>query len=408
MKRNIYLKLQIKKALRIYPEILFITLVTLLCIAVAAGVLLKNTLNSSEQKKFTIGIVENDKDPYLQAMIKLVEQMDTVRFAIETREMDTETAQEALKSGEISGYVDIPKNFMRSVLNGYNNYPISCVVNSASAGINVTLMEEFARLASNMFTEIQRGVYSVCEVAYDTERDEDIDEQVEKINMIYANHVLNRSDLFKRRIVNADEKISYVGYYACSGLLFFMLMWGISSCRFFCGRNAMLEKLLRVHGMNSGNQLLCEYAAYFIVTAATVLGCWGLLAIFARIAGIAETERALLGIGFAIKLIPVLLMLSMMQFTLYEVMSGTVGAVLAQFLAAVGFGYISGCFYPNTFFPELIRNTAEILPVGAAFAYMRGLACGEIAWRELGLNILYTGIFSAISVMLRKRKIRVA
>lgn len=408
MKRNVYLKLQIKKAFKIYPEILFVTLVALLCIAVAAGVLLKNTLNSSEQKKFTIGIVENDNDPYLRSMIKLAEQMDTVRFAIETREMDAETAEAALKSGEISGYLDIPKNFMRSVLNGSNNYPISCVVNSASAGINVTLTEEFARLASNMFTEIQRGVYSVCEVAYDIGRDEDIDEQVEKINMIYANHVLNRSDLFKCRIVNSDEKISYVGYYACSGLLFFALMWGISSCRFFSGRNAMLGKLLRVHGIDSGNQLLCEYAAYFIVTAVTVLGCWSLLAVLARIAGVGETERALCGFGFAIKLIPVILMLSMMQFTLYEVMSGTVGAVLAQFLAAVGFGYISGCFYPNTFFPELIRNTAEMLPVGVAFAYMRKIACGETVWRELGLNVLYTVIFASVSVMLRKRKIRVA
>ena len=120
---------------------------------------------------------------------------------------------------------------------------------------------------------------------------------------------------------------------------------------------------------------MCEYISYLTITIITLFGIAFILGTVANINdfGIYELKgmTPLGAVGYIIKILPAVLMITLMQMMFYELVSGTVGAILIQFILAVGLGYISGCFYPNYFFPETMQNIASNLPTGVAFSYMR-------------------------------------
>ena len=108
---------------------------------------------------------------------------------------------------------------------------------------------------------------------------------------------------------------------------------------------------------------------------------------------------------FIFKALPVFMMITMMQTALYELVSGTVSAILLQFLVAVGLGYISGCFYPNYFFPDFVQNLASLLPSGVGFSYLRKLMSGTLLWQDILSVLSYFTLFAAITVFIRKHRI---
>ena len=70
----------------------------------------------------------------------------------------------------------------------------------------------------------------------------------------------------------------------------------------------------------------------------------------------------------------------------------------------VRFGYLSGCFYPNYFFPEGLRKVIDLLPPGAGFGYMRKALLSEFALPQFLLLLGYAAVFIMLAVMIRKRR----
>jgi len=97
-------------------------------------------------------------------------------------------------------------------------------------------------------------------------------------------------------------------------------------------------------------------------------------------------------------------MLTLMHTIFYEMVSGTVNAIVLQFIVAAVLAYISGCFYPNTFFPETIQSFAAILPSGVGFSYIRKSMTGMSVISDLGLITIYSMAFATISLFLRKHR----
>ena len=155
-------------------------------------------------------------------------------------------------------------------------------------------------------------------------------------------------------------------------------------------------------------QLLCEYRAYAVftfITAVIIAALFGGLLGFANIS-VSELEAVGISecIGYVFKVLPVILALCAMQLFIYEAAKTTVAALLLQFLTAVISAYLSGCFYPNYFFPQGLRNVIDILPTGAAFIYMRKAITGDMAVLQLLLLLGYAAVFFALSVIIRNKR----
>jgi len=82
-----------------------------------------------------------------------------------------------------------------------------------------------------------------------------------------------------------------------------------------------------------------------------------------------------------------------------------IGAVLTQFLTFMLLGYLSGCFYPNFFFPDTLRSLMETLPVGLGFSFLRKIMTKEPILADLAWVFSYVCLFFVIAVNMRKYRI---
>ena len=88
-----------------------------------------------------------------------------------------------------------------------------------------------------------------------------------------------------------------------------------------------------------------------------------------------------------------------MQFFLYELVPSALGGSLAQFLCAAAQGYVCGCFYPYTFFPEALQRVGKALPAGTALRYLSAVVRG--AGGNVTALLLWTLGFLAAAAAVR-------
>lgn len=406
MQKN-YLKLQLKRTFIIYPEIFLMTLITIAAIFLVCTVMMVTNLNDEDKRMVSIGVVGNTDDPYISVGIETIKNYDSSQFYLEVEEFDEEEAREALKNREISGYIYIPDGYIRSIFRG-NNIPAKYITLNTPEGFGTIISKEVSQMASYVVTESQAGMYSMQSVSDDFGC-ADKGKNVDKLMLAYVNIILSRSELYDVQELGIYDSLSTGGYYICGMLLLFMLLWGISCSKLFSSRKLSLSAVLRAVGISTERQLLCEYIPFLIVTVVTLL----LLAI--PVGGLISANdfgiRELSGEGiagsmiFIIKLIPVIMMITMMQTALYELIPGNVGSVLAQFLLTIGMGYLSGCFYPNYFFPDIVQKVAHFLPTGIGFAYIRETMLSELSLVTFFMTALYIILFALITIYARKRRI---
>jgi len=410
MKKTKYLKLQIKRAFKLYPSILIITLITLASIILTTTVLLHQNSNK-EQTKIQLGIVGDTSESYLGVGIKALQNLDSSRFSINFIELDEESAQKSLINREISGYLRIPDKFITDILYG-NNTPVEYVVLNENTGFETAIMREIADIVSEWITRTQSsvsGLQSITKDVADSNAQKKLGKNITDMNLTYITEVLGRSKSYKVHEIGIADSISTEGYYICGLILFFLLIWGLSCNKLLIKNNLSIPRSLYSRGIKSGWQLLCEFAGFFVCTLTTLL----ILSIIFGIVtqnndfGIKELETSGIfsSVVFIIKIIPVVIMISAMQMMIYELVPGTVNSVVLQFFVAIVLAYISGCFYPNYFFPDNIQKLSSLLPSGIGFSYMRKCLTDASITYEYASIGLYTAIFALLTLAIRNYRI---
>jgi len=191
----------------------------------------------------------------------------------------------------------------------------------------------------------------------------------------------------------------------------FLLLWGIAGSPLYIKRDHALPALLSSKGQNTFSQIAGEFVAYFVLMATSFLLVIVLVAAAMGITGftLPEWEREGIGILFVfyVKMLPVAAVICALQLLLFELTSDMVSGILLQFLCALSLGYLSGCFYPISFFPESIQVVQPLLPTGVAVNYGGNLLMEESTVVEIVLLLGYLVLFLLLTAVVRKRKITV-
>lgn len=402
-----YFKLQLKSIFKIFPAILLIMALTFGAIGTVGGLALKNSMDEEKKHKISIGVVGDIEDFYLDIGLHVLKNVDSARFYVDVAPMEEEEAKEKLEKREISGYLNVPYNYVENIYNGRNT-PAKYITHNAPTGFGTIISNEVTLLVSDIVTESQNGMYSMQKIAGEY-NSKNFWRNVEKLMFSYMDKLLARKNMYDVELLGVSDKLSLGGYYISGITILFILLFGISASRIFSMKNYAYARLLKMSGMKSYKQILCEYGSYFIVTMITLL-------LFATVFGIVVSNNSfgvpeLSGVGvincyaFLIKILPVIVMLTMMQMAIYECIPNVVGSVLAQFFIAIFIGYLSGCFYPNYFFPKIIQNVMLYLPLGNGFAFARKTMSGESIVLELMLTLGYILMFAMITIKSRNYKI---
>ncbi len=403
-----HINVYVSKATKHIPSIFAVTLFTLAVIMSFAYHSVSKSNMMDDKTPINVGLVIEDDHKELDAGVALVKEMDT---AVKFTEMTEEDAISMLKAGEISGYVKLPKGFLRSVINGKNNNPAIYTIRDGSVNFGAIMSSEVANTISRYVVETQRSVYGITSIGSEYEADSIVRKQLGNYNKKHFQLVFSRNDTCEVVYVGVKDKVSFGAYYVLGMLMLFFMMWGISCFNFLCKKDTSMSKFMKARGIGSISQVLNEYIAYTLVTLGTMLLFGVIIGVVTLFVNINITEFQGIGMHFIltyiVKLLPVLMMVCALHLLIYECMTNMIGAILLQFVLAIAMGYVSGLLYPNFFFPESVQIMADYLPCGVGFSYMRKLLKGLSIHRDLLVMLLYSGVFISMTAAVRKYRMGV-
>lgn len=396
-----YFTAQCKRIIKILPSVLVTTVILVCGLALLASALFQLENAQEKKQKVEIGLVGSTEGSYLGFGIKALQSLDSSRFAVDFQEMDSEKeAREALEKGKLSAYALIPDGFVDALVRG-ENMPITYVTSAGAAGIGSMVMNELVETISDLITESENGIYGAQKFLREQGREDIYWEASERLNLRFLDFILGRDLIYKIELTGVSGGLALTEYYTCSIIILFLLFWGIAATPFLIHREFYVFKLLQAKGLSAGWQILAEYGAYILLLSGSFLP----VMIFAGTAA-AKTEFVTLGPPLRFfGMVPVILLFSAMQLVVFEWTANPVTGALIQFLCALGLGYLSGCFYPVTFFPAGVQLLAPFLPTGAAMKYSGEMMLGNTAYGDLVVMGLYGAVFFLAAVLLRKRRL---
>lgn len=395
MKR--YCILQLKRMATYIPYMFVYVLLILAGSICVFGLLQKKDANGEELQRIPIGIVGNMEETYFNIAFTALERLDSVSHTLSMQRMEKDEAARALKKGKIAAYVVIPDGVVQSVLVGKNKQ-IVFVTADVSYSLGNQIIEELTEVISNLLVETQNAIYGMQQLAEETKVTYDRGEAVEALNLQYVELVLTRPDLFELEYVSGQHPFSLKTYYGCAFMVMILSFLGMGCVMFAVKRERSFVAFFRVHGGHPFVLVLGEYVAYFV----WLFGGACMIVAFCLVSGMISGNGVLL----LVAAIPVVVALAAVQFLLYEWSDSVISAVLWQFIIAVCFCYLSGCFYPTAFFPEVVQNIAKYLPQGAALQYLLSYQRKTGYGEELFILLFYSVSCLAVTVAVRMRNSR--
>ena len=405
---RIYLLAQMKRVKKALPAVLIMTLLLTGCIALISKVMLIADSSSEKKQKVQIGLVGDISGSYLGFGISALQHLDSSRFAIEFIEMEEEEARDRLNHGTLSAFVIVPEGFVEAAVRG-ENMPLTYVSTSGSLRLGSMIMNELVNTISSLLTESQNAIYGMQNYLVHNGMSDIYWQATDELYLRFLDFILGRTTVYELELTGLSGNLSMIGYYLCGFTVLFLLLWGIAGSPLYIKKDHALPALLSSKGQNTLSQMAGEFVAYFVLMATSFLLVIVLVAIAMGLTGftLPEWEREGIGIlfGFYVKMLPVAAVICAMQLLLFELTSDMVSGILLQFLCALSLGYLSGCFYPISFFPESIQMVQPLLPTGVAVNYGGNLLMEESTAIEMVLLLGYLLLFLVLATAMRKRKI---
>ena len=406
MKGKMYPLILTKRALHFFPQILFLTLLTFSVILVCVSSIYGGDAKNKDTAKISVGIVGDTSTTHLNMGIDIIRNIDDSRFYIDLITMTSEEAEENLENGNIAGYVVIPDGFIDGI-SSMDNTPAVYYLPDSPETLGTVLTKEVVETVADYIKESQKAVSGLWHFIKSNRLS--AGRNLDEISIrLMTGSLLPRNRLYTLEYTGMTDSLSVGSYYTAAFLLVFIMLSGIPCCPLLYKKDLSVQKLLFSRGIGCTRQILCEYAVYTALTIAILIILSLLFCLFGKDLSAAIPELSPLGsYGFTvyiIRIIPVILSVCAMHIFIYEAVRGLCAAILLQFASGVILGYLSGCFYPDYFFPESVRFIAGLLPSGAGFAFMRSAFSGSVPFMRYVLPLLYTAVFTALSVLLRRKR----
>ena len=418
-----YFLVQLKRILRLFPGILAMALVVALAVFAVFYGIFNSSAYKQQQMKYKLGLVGTADDDMLEMGVSLLENNDESRFMLELVQFDDEEeARNSLRQGKVSGYVLITDEFIDSMNALSNDISLEYFVSSGQRGINNVISEEIADIASNIIVSSEKGLLTLEETltnaGYPAEYTEFL---IGQLLLVYVSSMMSRSDIAEFLELGLSNGLNTGDYYIITLGLFFILMMSFASVSFFLGRNKASFQFISAKGLGPAQQILAEYLVYFLLNLAVVEIILGIIKLICsdKVLSKAGIDGEIIRNSYLIKsdinIIPAVIIFTALGFFLFNAIDGIISKLLTAFILYMGMAYLSGYFYPASFFPELLQKLGKIFPTGIAFSHVAGysqpvgyLSSGGGLSREFCIYgiLIYTEVFLILSILIRRKQVK--
>ena len=210
---------------------------------------------------------------------------------------------------------------------------------------------------------------------------------IKRLNERYIDAVLGLEDFFKDTTVVATGDLDIPEYYALSGIILFIMLFGMNSLAYMEDYKKEIIAALEQNGISVAKQTFSKFlgilCVYGIVCIVTVTG-----------AGMAAGLKGGMTVKLLLGMIPVLFTASAMVLLVRSAVSYKPAAIMIMFLVSVFQAFVTGGFIPQMMLPKVIETIGKCTP---AYYMLRELS---IIYLEGSGIIINTIILLVITVAL--------
>lgn len=392
-----YLIVQIKRLMRVLPVVVLFNFIMM--IGICAIFALRVGIQEQDERKIGVGIVGNIDNKYMKLGVEMLNNMDSSRVSIKFESMDDSEAKKALREGQIIGYFKIDRDFIDGLENGENR-PIVYV--SSDGGLMSELSKELASIFSVLIIDSERVIYAADEYLVDHPVYDRVSANTE-FNMWLIKNVLARGKIYDVENISVMGNISAIDGYVCGIITLFIMLSGVGLSGLLSGDKVSMLRVLKSKGLSYMSSIICELimsTIYVMISMLILIGGFIIVKSFLL-------EKSLLSIDsfeFVSGILIVSIMFASMHIFIYELIDQRVVAVLIEILLGISLGYIGGCIYPLSVFPDLIQKVAIFLPSGAGMKLLISGMDYNINIMAITVLIIYTIMFIGGGYVLRNKK----
>ena len=402
-----YFRLQAKRLFKLTPTVLLLSALLFGAIGLEFFGVFSGNKSDEKDSLIKIGIVGDMEDSYLGMAVNALKNLDSSRFSISVETTDDEQAAASkLRKGELVAYIVMPDDFIEEAIRG-NYQKVVCVTSSGAADFGARIANELMATVTQIVENSQKAVFGFQNAARDSGIDESqVGDMGSQVALEVIDVILRRETAYTVSEIGNGGEMNLNDPLVCGMIILLIMMWGITCCTVFSARSRALDRVLSSKGTGAAAQVFGEYIAYllFMTVIMAFMAAVSYLALsFAPPMEMLENYdffRFLPGI-----IVPIIV-ISAMQFFLYEIAGSVVSGALLQFFAAAGMGYICGCIYPALFFPRGVQTAASILPAWNCRIWLDELLAGKPTLTTFLILAAYFVLFMLLSVTVRRVRIK--
>lgn len=383
--------LEWKRALRKLPQILLGAVVLMVLVGTIAFCGQRLLYQDQVSGRITIAVAADGSSDYTELALSFLEHMETVASLCTFARTSEAEGLAMLEAREAAALLVVPGNMVEDIISGANT-PVRVIL-PAGTPVSSSLVEEVTSAGAGTLGAAQAGIYGAYDLYTLRGWEADLPAAYGDLNRVYLEAALNRIGLFANETVSATGNLNVLEYYLATGLVCFLLLWGMTCGSFLEKDSPALARKLRIAGVGSGRRVQGKCLTAFLVMSIGIL----VMALAAAGIWMGFTGRwpgeALGRLPF---LLPVCFCACALIVCLYQAAPTSGSGILLIFLVTAALLFLAGGFVPAAFLPQSFEVISCFLPVSwmleGAGAFLTGAFSWQAAGVLLGFSVLLIGL----------------
>ncbi len=243
-----YLRIELKKGIKIIPFFIQSFLVTTVALILAIALICQFMLKSQTFDKMNIGIVIPKQETSTQMVMKLISGMESVDSVCNFSYPDEETARAELAEGKLEAAILLTENFYDDVNNGINT-PVDILL-APDSKVNEVVFRELVSSGVSMLQTAQAAVYAVDDASKDYKLSMSKNDMEYEMSYLYLEYAFGRVNTFAELEETPLEGIGLLEFYLACAVTVLCGIFGFGFLSLYKTENRDFSRCLRRIGVD--------------------------------------------------------------------------------------------------------------------------------------------------------------
>lgn len=349
----IYLKTELKRALKRLPYVLVGALPLFLLIVALASLAARALYGGDAAQRIRVGVSVAEGDDAAEQVISMLASLDSVSSVCDFVPMDLNQCLEDLKNGKIFAAIEAPEGFVQDIINGTNT-PVTIWLPRGD-GLEGRLFSALTDAGAQTLSASQAGIYGGNELYSQNGLQNRIAEMERDLNLSYIDFSLSRLSNFQRYLISGTGDVDAKQFYTISAFVLYLFFAAIPAGGYLLPHTKALCARLETAGIGGAWRELCRILGLtllLLIVSVPVIAA-GLWIKAVKISWVLLICLMLTCIAVSVEVILV-----------YHIAGTFLGGVALHFLTVVAQHYVAGGFLPEVFLSPALRGVSQWLPSG--------------------------------------------